>query len=192
MSDERETMRDEEGGQAKPARKGPGMPMILGLVLGSLLLVGGGVTAAVMLLRPPAAQAAGDSADALPPDQVAAPEIPPEGGAFYTIDEAFIVNLDPTDPAPYTYLKFAIALEVKDTAAADALHPRLPKIKAVINGIMNNVAYTAIASEAGQKKYALRIREALNTALTPAPDPKSGKLPPPPVFHAYFTTLVAQ
>ena len=175
------------------AKKGPvaaiPLPMLIGIVLGVALLVGGGTVAAFMFLMPkPAVAAEEGAAD----PTLADADLPAEGKAFVSIEEPFIINLAPSEEFPYTYLKFVISIEVADDKAAEDLNIRIPKVKALINGAMNNISYDSISTDAGQRKYANKITDELNRSLTAPPDPKTGKESPPPVFATYFTTLVAQ
>ncbi|HYE79991.1 MAG TPA: flagellar basal body-associated FliL family protein, partial [bacterium] len=73
------------------------------------------------------------------------------------------------------------------------LSEKLPKIKAVINRLMNNLPYAELATERGQKKCTDRMVAELNEALAPAAEQAdAGKDHGPAVYAAYFTTLVAQ
>jgi len=179
-----------ENEKATPSRGAVALPLplLIGIVLAVALLVGGGSVAAILMLQPkaPVSTEQSDNADGLEDER------PAEGGAFYSIEDPFIVNLEPSQEFPYSYLKFAVSLEVTDTQAADALGAKLPKLKSIINGIMNNVAYASISTEAGQRKYATKLLEALNVAFTPPADSKTGKAGTPPVVQVHFTTLVAQ
>jgi flagellar basal body-associated protein FliL len=165
------------------------LPMLIGIVLGVAVLVGGGSVAAIMLMQPAPAEtteedaAAGHGEEGAEGEHVA-------GEAFFALEEPFIVNLSPSEEFPYSYLKFAVALEVLDETTAHHLDEKTPIIQATINSNMGGVAYGEISTDEGQKKYAEKIMNALNEKLA-HPDEKTGEIHNP-VTNVFFTTLVAQ
>jgi len=185
-------MADTSAAVAKAAAPGGVMlplPMLIGIVLGVAVLVGGGSVAAIMLMQPAPADATEEGAAAGHDDPAEEGEHA-VGEAFFALEEPFIVNLTPSEEFPYSYLKFAVALEIIDEPTASHLGEKTPLIQATINSNMGNVAYGEISTPDGQKKYAEKIMNALNEKLA-HPDEKTGEIHNP-VTNVFFTTLVAQ
>ena len=178
-------------------RPAAGVPlrMLIGIVLGVAVLVGGGSVAAIMFLKPAAAPAAQSDEDLLGmEEEVVVEALEAEdgekvGAAYVSFDAPFIVNLSPDETFPYQYLKFEVSLEVADEHKAEELGAMLPKMKSVITGIMNSVAYVEVSTSRGQAKFQRRITEELNAALHHAEGEGEAE---DPIYNTYFTTLVAQ
>ena len=185
MADDKERNEETEETEGKePAKAKKKLPIVLliGIVVGVLVLGGGGYYFYTTM----------GAAEAQPAEEVETLLIT-ETNLYYSGFQTNIVNLAASDESAYLYIKYGFDLEVLNSSVIQELSEKLPRMTALIAGVMSDRQWSEIATAQGRDRLARELVREMNNALRESSEGGESTSPgQDKILGLYFTTFVAQ